>query len=162
MDIRSIISEDIPELCKILNEIIEVGGTTAYEIYISESEFTSKFVENDDHISCLVAVDERGKVAGFQVLGYRPDLPDGWADIATFSRLNPKVRGVGTALFAETKSYARAMKITSINATIRSDNHGGVAFYNKMGFETYTVNKDVPLKNGEPVDRISKSYPISD
>ncbi|WP_420810234.1 GNAT family N-acetyltransferase [Ensifer aridi] len=69
-----------------------------------------------------------------------------------------KVPGAGTALFAATKAYARDAGFLAINATIRADNIGGLAYYSKMGFVDYKVDKAVPLKDGRPVDRISKRY----
>ena len=61
-------------------------------------------------------------------------------------------------LFSKTKDFAFAEKITAINATIRADNAGGLRYYNRMGFETYSINRGIPLKNGLEVDRISKRY----
>jgi hypothetical protein len=48
-----------------------------------------------------------------------------------------------------------------INATIRADNTGGLAYYAKMGFETYGITKDVPLLDGTPVDRINKRFQVN-
>jgi len=68
------------------------------------------------------------------------------------------MRGVGTALFAATVVRAREVGLTAINATIRADNKGGLAFYTKMGFETYGIARGVPLRDGTPIDRVSKRY----
>ncbi|MBP1887174.1 ribosomal protein S18 acetylase RimI-like enzyme [Ensifer mexicanus] len=70
----------------------------------------------------------------------------------------PTSCGAGTALFAAAKAHAREAGLEAINATIRADNAGGLAYYAKMGFIDYKVEKAVPLKDGQPVDRISKRY----
>jgi ribosomal protein S18 acetylase RimI-like enzyme len=68
---------------------------------------------------------------------------------------------VGSALFNVMRSAARKRGLTAINATIRADNSGGLAFYNRMGFLDYEVTRAVPLKDGTPVDRIRKRYSLS-
>ena len=64
-------------------------------------------------------------------------------------------------MFAATRERARALGVAAINATIRADNSGGLAFYSRMGFVDHHVDKAVPLKSGLPVDRISKRYPLT-
>ena len=161
MNIRQACASDITELCFILNEIIAIGGTTAYMAKLSESDFTSHFIGGSNCISCLIA--ERGEtILGFQSLSYHPKLADGWVDIATFARVEPKTPGVGSGLFSKTVNLARQKKFEYINATIRADNNQGLSFYTKMGFEDYSISRDVPLSNGTSVDRISKRYLIAE
>jgi RimJ/RimL family protein N-acetyltransferase len=159
--VRSSVSADAEPLCELLNEIIRVGGTTAYETPFSVSGFIESFLQGPDFICCFVAEDAiTGTVAGFQSLERIDDLPQGWADIGTFARTWPKVPGVGTALFAATRTTASDLGLVAINAAIRADNLGGLAFYEKMGFRTYATLPKVPLKDGTPVDRILKRYDV--
>ena len=65
---------------------------------------------------------------------------------------------VGTALFAATRARANLLRLAAINATIRADNCGGLAYYFKMGFVAYGVDTAVPLSDATPVDRIHKRY----
>ena len=149
---------DSRELCEILNEIIRVGGTTAYQSVFSQDEFKEHYLCGGDCLCCHVAVDGLGRLAGFQFLGRNAQLVKDWADIATFARITPKIAGVGTALFMKTKQYAKQSDIAAINATIRADNKSGLAYYGRMGFQTYDVTKDVPLNDGAKVDRIWKRF----
>lgn len=150
---------DASALCAILNEIIVIGGTTAFEKELTESSFREYFLTGPDCISCIVA--HTGKsILGFQALSFRSDLPVGWVDIATFARSSPKVKGVGTTLFNATKQQLKGGNFTHINASIRADNRVGLAFYNKMGFTDYAIRKDVPLLDGTPIDRISKEFRV--
>jgi GNAT superfamily N-acetyltransferase len=114
-------------------------------------------------VSCFVAEAE-GRIVGFQGLmrSFDPDdtLPDGWATIGTFARVGLTQRGVGGALFARTLRAAREAGITAIDATIRADNTGGLAFYARQGFVDYDRMVGVPLRNGAPVDRIRKRFDI--
>ena len=158
--IRPASRHDTVELCTLLNDIIRLGGTTAIEEELSEQAFGDYFLHGDHHICCFVAIDEAGTIAGFQALEHHPELPSDWADIATFARGKPKVPGVGTALFAKTRLYASQKGIFAINATIRADNAGGLAFYDKMGYQSYSVNKAVRLSDGTCVDRISKRFSV--
>ncbi|MGO1119394.1 N-acetyltransferase family protein [Rhodovibrionaceae bacterium A322] len=152
---------DLPGLCEILNEIIALGGTTAMEDPLSQDEFRAHFLEGPRHICCTVAVGPDHQVLGFQALERYPGLPEDWGDIATFTRRSDPVPGVGSKLFPATLAHARAHKVVAINATIRADNQGGLAYYSKMGFEDYALDKAVPLKNGQLVDRISKRFSLS-
>jgi ribosomal protein S18 acetylase RimI-like enzyme len=158
--IRRASKTDTIELCSILNVIIGIGGTTGFETTLNESEFESYFLEGDSYICCFLA-EKDGVILGFQSLSYHPELTDDWADIATFARVNPKIRGIGTTLFETTRSFARKQKIATINATIRADNKAALSFYDKMGFANYSTEKGVPLQNGIPVDRISKKYIVT-
>lgn len=153
---RAATLEDVPQMCALLNEIIEIGGTTAFEMPFTADTLATAYLTGDDHIGCFVALDGAGDVAGFQALLRHDGLPQGWADIATFARARPKLPGVGAALFAATRGFAQTASIVAINATIRADNTGGLAYYDKMGFVTYAVEKGRPLQDGTPVDRISK------
>lgn len=152
---------DIPALTAMINRIIAIGGTTAYETPFSEADLVTKLLDDTRLVCCHTAFDPvQGTPAGYQVLKTHPELPEGWGDIATFARPEPKLPGVGTALFAATTGFARSHGLIAINATIRGDNAGGLAYYAKMGFIDYAVAKAVPLSDGTPVDRISKRYDV--
>ena len=100
------------------------------------------------------------KCSDFQSLSRHTKLPVGWADIATFARVSPKIPGVGTSLFQKTLPYARSIYLEAINATIRADNVSGLSYYAKMGFIDYSVASAVPLNDGTPIDRISKKFKV--
>jgi GNAT superfamily N-acetyltransferase len=102
-----------------------------------------------------------GVALGFQALVRNPDLPAAWGDIATFTRREPRRPGVGSALFGATRRAARELGLEAINATIRADNYAGIPYYEKMGFQTYSVAAGIPLLDGTPVDRVSKVYRLT-
>jgi L-amino acid N-acyltransferase YncA len=159
--VRDASANDAVPLADILNAIIEAGGTTAMEEALNAVEFAEHFLRGPDVFSCAVAVDPASdEPVGFQALKRYAELPEGWADIATFARMKPKLPGIGTALFAATKAKARQLGLVTINAAIRADNRGGLAFYEKMGFRTYETLRRVPLKDGTPVDRVLKRYDV--
>lgn len=157
IEVRPARAEDAAGLCELLNAIIRIGGTTALEEPMDVHGFREYFIDGPRALACFVAVErDGGQRLGFQALDRHPELPPDWADIATFARAQPKVPGVGTALFAATRARARALGLRAINATIRADNAGGLAYYTKMGFEDYRVDPAVPLRDGTPVDRLFK------
>jgi GNAT superfamily N-acetyltransferase len=158
LKIRQATSSDATHLCRILNEIITIGGTTALETMLSETDLNEHYISGPDCIICFVAEVFDGEMHGFQTLVKNSELPDDWADIGTFTRREPLIAGIGTALFEYTKRAARACGLSAINATIRADNNSGIPYYDKLGFKTYKVANAVPLKDGTPVDRISKVY----
>ena len=160
MKIREVKEEDSFALCELLNEIIVIGGTTAFEHKLEKREFANYFVNGEELVHSIVAIDQ-SECLGFQCLSYHSELPNGWLDIATFARARPKTVGVGTALFNCSLEYIRHTSFSYINATIRADNKSGLAYYTKMGFKNYTITENVPLSDGTLVDRISKKYQLN-
>ncbi len=156
--VRPMMREDVPAACNTLNQIIAAGGTTALEIPFSEALFAQSYLNGADTICSHVALDDQGEVAGFQWLGVNEDLPEDCVDIATFTRRSPVLRGAGRALFDETAKIAGALRFEAINATIRADNVLGLSYYEKIGFRDFSVDYGVPLRDGTPVNRISKRY----
>ena len=59
------------------------------------------------------------------------------AEIATFTKIGKTGLGIGSALFRATEKAARGLGYTWINANIRADNAGGLAYYQSRGFEDY-------------------------
>jgi L-amino acid N-acyltransferase YncA len=159
MHIRRAVSADAEELCGLLNEIIRAGGTTAIETPLSATEFADWFIDGEFALVCHVAECDQ-LLVGFQSLSSYGKLPKGFADIATFARTNPKIRGVGSALFPATRAAAEELGLEFINATIRADNGSGLAYYAKMGFVTCDRLAQIPLLDGTPVDRIKKRFVI--
>jgi L-amino acid N-acyltransferase YncA len=160
--VRPAEAADAEPLTELINAIIERGGTTALEEPFTPGKLNWIYLTGPDVICCFVAVDaETGELAGFQTLGRWPGLAEGLGDIGTFARIGGQQQGVGTQLFAATRERARALGVQAINATIRADNTGGLAFYSRLGFVDHHVDKDGPLKSGRPVDRISKRFPLA-
>ena len=152
MIIRKVTPQDRDALTSILNEIIAIGGTTAYEKPIEPSHF-DRFIAPEDSRTFLHVAEADGAVVGFQWLS--PDK-DGMGIIATFARPGTVQRGIGSALFKQTLKCCRDAGYTLLDATIRADNTGGLAYYSKMGFEDHSVTRAVPLSDGTPVDRVHK------
>lgn len=159
LEVRPVRPGDASELADLLNGVIARGGTTALEEPFTPDTLAEAYLTGPDVICCFVAVDRiSGRIEGFQTLGRYPDLPADVGDIGTFARVDGAQRGVGSALFAATRAEARRLGLAAINATIRADNTGGLAFYGRMGFADHAVRQGVPLKDGAPVDRIIKRY----
>jgi L-amino acid N-acyltransferase YncA len=160
--VRPAEAADAEPLAQLLNAIIARGGTTALEEPWTPGKLNWIYLTGPAVICCFVAVDaDTGELAGFQTLGTWPGLGKGLGDIGTFTRIGGQQKGVGTQLFAATRERARALGVEAINATIRADNAGGLAFYGRMGFVDHHVDAGVPLKSGTPVDRISKRFPLA-
>ena len=161
IEIRDARREDAAELTVLLNAIIARGGTTALEVPYTAERFADVYIDGPDVHCCFVAVDPAtGRLEGYQSLGRNADLPTDIGDVGTFARLGGTQRGVGSALFAATRARATSLGLTAINATIRADNTGGLAFYAKQGFEDHSVTPAVPLKSGALVDRVNKRFAL--
>jgi L-amino acid N-acyltransferase YncA len=160
--VRPVAPEDAPELAELLNAIIARGGTTALETPFTAETLAETYLTGPNVMACMVAVDPAtDRIEGFQTLGRYPNLPDDIGDIGTFARVDGIQRGVGSALFKATVERAQALGLSVINATIRGDNVGGLAFYSKQGFVDHSVTAAVPLNDGTPVDRVHKRYDLA-
>ncbi len=159
--VRPTTRADAPALADLLNEIIAAGGTTAYEAPFAPDAFAEAHIDGPAVITSVMAEDEDGRAMGFQILLRSEKLGPEWGDIGTFARRGVTARGIGSALFAATRMAAVAAGLTTLNATIRADNSGGLAFYSRMGFVDYAVAYGVKLADGTPVDRISRRFALT-
>lgn len=156
--IRPAVAVDAEAMGVLLNEIIRIGGTTAITTELSADEMREWFISGANVVSCFVAIDAGGEILGFQSLSRYGDLQEGWGDIATFASRSRQKSGVGGALFAHTRAAAAQYGFTTINASIRVDNTGGLAYYGKMGFVTYRVEDGDPRLQGRTFNRVHKLY----
>ncbi len=155
MIIRAAALADAPAMMALQNEIIRLGGTTAYEEERSAAQIIASYIAPEEGICCHVAETAEG-VIGFQVVSPNPALPAGWAEIGTFVASGIQARGIGQALFAATRPAAIRAGVRVLNATIRADNIPGLAYYARIGFVDYTSDPGWALKNGEVVGRVSR------
>ncbi|MEM7269011.1 MAG: GNAT family N-acetyltransferase [Pseudomonadota bacterium] len=153
--IRAATLTDNQGMRDVLNPIIRAGGTTANEVEHSEAQMAEMIDSFAPPEFCNVA-EEDGRILGWQCIYMHTKLPPEIGDISSFVAIEAKGKGVGKALIAETLQMARLNGFTAINATIRADNFGGLAFYTAMGFRDHSVTRAKPLKSGKKVDRISK------
>ena len=160
LTIRPAVETDIESMRSLLNEIIRVGGTTAITNELSPDELREWFILGEAVVSCFVGVDSDGTIVGFQSLSKYDSLPAGWVDIATFASRSRHKSGVGSALFAHTREAALKLDFAAINATIRVENAGGLAYYSRMGFETYLVEDGDPQPQGRVFNRVHKRYAL--
>jgi L-amino acid N-acyltransferase YncA len=164
LHVRHATHADAAAMAELINAIITAGGTTAYEDVFDAASMDAAYISLPQLVSCIVAEDG-SEIVGFQGLmwSFDPDdpLPNGWATIGTFARVGVTQRGVGRALFVETVKAARAAGVVVIDATIRADNTGGLAFYSRQGFTDYDRLTALPLKDGTPVDRIRKRFDLT-
>jgi ribosomal protein S18 acetylase RimI-like enzyme len=155
--IRAARPQDAGAMADILNEIISIGGTTAFHQTFDEQRIVSEFVQPELCISCFVAVDE-GRLSGFQALEWcdpewpgEDRLPPDWAVVATYVDPGTRARRAGSDLFDKTAQAAKEAGVRFIDATIRKENTGGLAFYEKMGFIDYRSSAETISKQFAPV-----------
>lgn len=159
MIIRPAALADAAAMTALQNEIIRIGGTTAYEQPRSVAEVAESYITGAGVISCQVAEDD-GALIGFQVVGHWPGLPEGWADIGTFVQPGLQARGIGAALFAASVAAARKAGLRVLNATIRADNMPGLAYYARRGFVDYASHPDWALADGRKVGKVSRRFDL--
>lgn len=160
-DVRRAGALDAGPMARLLNAIIQKGGTTAFTEPVSRETLLSWFARDPDRSVWHLADSEEGTLLGFQSIEPHPELPPEACDIATFVRVGQTGMGIGSRLFEASKRAACGLGYQWINATIRADNSGGLTYYQSRGFESYDRQVGARLGNGMIVDRISKRYDLS-
>ena len=150
----------VTAMTEILNDIIAAGGTTALASPVSNDELTDWMSRAPGRSAWHVAEDDTGQVLGFQWIEPADYLPEDAAEIATFARPGHSGLGIGSALFNATREAAKSLGYTWINANIRTDNTGGLAYYQSRGFEDYGRKTGVRMSNGLVVDKVLKRYDL--
>lgn len=138
IDLRPVRDADAEDMAEVQNAIHRAGlsiyGTTIEEI-------RETYLDPEHRIACTVAVRD-GRVVGFQSLkrawpGNFYGVTVGWGVIGTHIRPDAHRLGVGRRLWDVTLAAARGAGLPTIDATIGSDNAGGLAYYRAMGFAPY-------------------------
>lgn len=159
--------QDADAMCALLNPIIEEGSTTAHRNLFNENRM------RDTHITAPLLIRttlafEGDTLLGFQLLEWAdPDydgpeaLPADWAVIASFVRIGAQGKGVGRILWRDTLLAAKHAGVVAVDATIRTDNISGLAYYSGLGFADYSSIDGLELSDGSIVDKIRKRFDIA-
>ena len=148
------------EMADVLNAIVAEGGTTAISSEVTAGTIQDWMQRSTDRAAWHVAEDAKGLVVGFQWIEPADYLPPEAAEIATFARIGKTGLGIGSALFEKTRVAAKALGYAWINANIRADNGGGLAYYQSRGFEDYDRINAYEMSDGTRVDKILKRYDL--
>ena len=148
------------EMAELLNELIAEGSTTAISEPVTGQSIEERINRNRGLSVWHVAEDETGHVIGYQWIEPADYLPPEAAEIATFARIGMSGLGIGSALFEATKRVARDIGYIWINANIRADNAGGLAYYQSRGFEDYGRKEGVRMSDGRIFDKVLKRYDL--
>ncbi|KIN74456.1 GNAT family N-acetyltransferase [Sulfitobacter guttiformis] len=158
--VRPAMPLDAGSMAKLLNEIIEKGGTTALTRPVTGNDLNEWMAINKTSSAWHVALDDTEQVVGFQWISPHEKLPPEACDIASFVQIGRTGLGIGSALFTATAAAAKAVGYKWINATIRADNEGGLTYYQSRGFRIWTIDEGVALESGQIVNKISKRYDV--
>ncbi len=154
--IREAVPGDAGAMALVLNEIIAIGGTTAYRQPFNVAAIQTIFIAPQRAISCMVALDAT-RLVGFQSLEWcDPDwpgedpLPADWTVISTYVDPHRRKSGVGRALFEQTTKAARQAGVRFIAANIRRENQLGQAYYQGVGFSDFHADTELVVKRFAP------------
>ena len=158
--VRPAVPADFSQMSELLNPIIAAGETTALQSPVTADDLLKRMDNFKGRNAWHVARNDSGRIMGFQFVEPHVDLPDDAGDIATYVRIGAIQLGIGSKLFEATKQAAAKLGYVWLNATIRADNSGGLAYYSSRGFKTWTTDEDTPLSDGTIVTKISKRYDL--
>jgi GNAT superfamily N-acetyltransferase len=157
LHVRRATALDTGAMTRLLNPIIETGGTTAKTNPVTPAEILAWF-----RIPGTVwhVAEHAGEIVGFQWIEPHDALPVEALDIATFVQQGRTGLGIGSALFAATEPAARDLGYRWINATIRADNSVGLAYYQSRGFRVWKRIEGDRLADGQVVDRVCTRFDL--
>jgi L-amino acid N-acyltransferase YncA len=158
MNIETAQRAHLADMVRIMNGLIAMGDNTAYRTPFTQDRLWDHMALNADVVSRLVAVRD-GHVLGFQYTNWA-DKPAGRAYIASFMDPRAQGQGIGRALFTQTVLAAKQAGVVTLDATIRTDNVSGLAYYTAMGFVDHQIYRDVALSDGTRVDQVQKLYQV--
>jgi L-amino acid N-acyltransferase YncA len=158
--VRPPIELDLTDMARLLNQIIDAGGTTAMTRPVTRQDIADWMAAAEGRNAWFVALDETEKVVGFQWIEPDTNLPHEAASIATFVQMGRTGLGIGSALFAATQQTAKSLEYKWINANIRADNEGGLIYYQSRGFQDYGTIRDYRLASGQLVDKCLKRFDL--
>jgi L-amino acid N-acyltransferase YncA len=155
MIIRRALPQDAAEMADILNQIIAIGSTTAYQHPLQTEEVMLHNITGTGVLSSIVAVQD-GRINGWQSV----EQWQGEAYIGTFVRVGIQTKGIGTALFSRTCEMLRQAGVRSIIALIRADNAPGLRYYARLGFVDFATDPNFALEAGQIVGRVHRRYDV--
>ncbi|MEO9514967.1 MAG: GNAT family N-acetyltransferase [Paracoccaceae bacterium] len=157
---RPAIQLDAGSMARLLNAIITQGGTTALTRPVTGEDIKDWMAADPSRSAWHVAVNEKEDVVGFQWIEPAAHLPVEAVDIATFVQIGQTGLGIGSKLFEATRKAAKALGYVWINANIRSDNEGGLVYYQSRGFADYGKIEGYKMADGQLVDKTLKRFDL--
>lgn len=151
MIIRPATPDDAIAMTALQNEVIAIGGTTAYQQPRRVEDVLEDYITSDDVVCTHVALDDLGGLIGFQTLGWWK----GDCHIGTFVAPRRQRSGAGAELFVATCTAARTQDVRVITATIRADNVPGLGYYARRGFVPHSEDRGWALDDGRVVGRVT-------
>ncbi|WP_299780824.1 GNAT family N-acetyltransferase [uncultured Roseobacter sp.] len=147
MILRDATVDDVEQMSAFLRQLTKSGKRVSPD---DEDFVRTYYIEDPHKVRCTLA-EEDGVVLGFQSLqraqaGNKWGVAPGWGIIGTHIRPAAARRGVGRALFANTRAAARDAGLSYIDASIAATNPEALAYYEAMGFRTYRRPKDLICK----------------
>ncbi|MEO9822010.1 MAG: GNAT family N-acetyltransferase [Paracoccaceae bacterium] len=157
---RPAIQLDAGSMARLLNAIIDQGGTTALTRPVTGQDIKDWMAADPSRSAWHVALNDKEDVVGFQWIEPAAYLPVEAADIATFVQIGQTGLGIGSNLFEATRRAAKALGYVWINANIRSDNEGGLVYYQSRGFADYGKIEGHKMADGHLVDKTLKRFDL--
>ena len=148
MDVREAERRDAEAMSDVLEELVAAGKRSKSG---DPAHVLSHYLEHPYRLHCFVAVDDEGRLLGFQSLKRAHDgnpygTPPGCGIIGTHVRPSAARAGAGSRLFAATLRAAREAGLPAIDAFIGERNGAALAYYESLGFRTYRRSKGVVHK----------------
>lgn len=150
---------DAAAMAALLNPIIEKGDTTAMTQTV-DAAYVRAWMDRAPARSAWTVAESEGDIVGFQLIAPWDRIPPEACDIGTYVAEGKAGMGIGSALFEATKTAARTLGYSWINAHIRADNHSGLPYYQSRGFRDWKYVEGVQLDNGQVVDKIWKRFDL--
>ncbi|RXR19373.1 N-acetyltransferase family protein [Flavobacterium amnicola] len=147
---------DMPAVLEIVNyEILNTTAIWDYDIRTLELQIEILKEKQSKNFPFLVA-EKEGKIAGFGTygtfrhkIGYRFTV-----EHSVYVHKDFHGNGIGSTLLNELIEIAKIQKLHTMIGVIDSENHGSIAFHQKMGFENAGHIKQTGFKFDRWLDSV--------
>ncbi len=153
--IRKAVPEDIEQITHIYNQGIEDRIATLESDTKSIEDRLKWFASHDEKHPVIVAVED-SLVEGFgslNVFNIRPCYQH-VADFSIYVARNQRGKGIGSMLMDELIHLAELHKYHKMVLSALAHNTNGIHLYEKFGFRTVGVYKEMGLLDGKWIDTI--------
>jgi ribosomal protein S18 acetylase RimI-like enzyme len=159
--VRRATPDDAAGIAHVMETVTSERIHSAIDRAWSVEEERAYLASRSDRQAVFVAAEADGAIVGCQVLDFYSHVLPSMShvgEIGTFLLPKWRRRGVGQALFEQTRAFAKAAGYRKFVITVRGSNDAAQAFYTRLGFVACGRLSDQVILDGRADDEILLEY----
>jgi len=152
MKIRQVQTKDFPQILRIYNQAVRIGGLTGDEDELSLAQRQPWLVQHTGEHYTIFVAEHDDTVLGYLALSpYRYGRSAFYhtAEVSYYIDEAYQRQGIATALMEHTLAACEGLQIYTLIAILLSRNHASIALLEKLGFNRWACMPQIArFKNG--------------